>query len=133
MGQGQPVLRSGDPEGVMQEMWTLFAVYQAICVLTGIAVSAAGIPPDRISFPHALQAATSTVAAFPPDQADLALAKVLAEDPHARLLRPRPPGPGQPPEDQEGRRLPGPPARRARRDQRHPPVEFHPLYPWQVT
>jgi hypothetical protein len=77
MGQGQPVLRSGDPEGVMQEMWALFAVYQAICVLTGIAVSAAGIPPDRISFPHALQAATSTVAAFPPDQADLALATFL--------------------------------------------------------
>jgi hypothetical protein len=77
MGEGQPVLRSGDPEGVMQEMWALFAVYQAICVLTGIAVSAAGVPPGRISFPHALHAATSTVAAFPPDQADLALAAFL--------------------------------------------------------
>ena len=30
MGEGQPVLRSGDPEGVMQEMRALFAVYQAI-------------------------------------------------------------------------------------------------------
>jgi hypothetical protein len=49
MGWGQPMLRSGDPEGVMQEMWALFAVYQAICVLTGIAVSAAGIPgPDQL-------------------------------------------------------------------------------------
>ena len=66
MGEGQPVLRSGDPEGVMQEMWALFAVYQAICTLTGIAVNAMGIPPDRISFPHALAAATATVAAFPP-------------------------------------------------------------------
>ena len=66
MGEGQPVLRSGDPEGVMQEMWALFAVYQAISRLTGIAVTAAGIPPDRISFPHALAAATATVAAFPP-------------------------------------------------------------------
>lgn len=66
MGEGQAVLRSGDPEGVMQEMWALFAVYQAISRLTGIAVNAAGIPPDRISFPHALAAATSTVAAFPP-------------------------------------------------------------------
>ena len=74
MGEGQPVLRSGDPEGVMQEMWALFAVYQAISRLTGIAVTAAGIAPDRISFPHALAAATATVAAFPPDQADLALA-----------------------------------------------------------
>ena len=66
MGEGQPVLRSGDPEGVLQEMWALFAVYQAISRLTGIAVTAAGIPPDKISFPHALAAATATVAAFPP-------------------------------------------------------------------
>ena len=33
---------------------------------TNIGVNAAGIPPDRISFPHALAAATDTVAAFPP-------------------------------------------------------------------
>ena len=66
MGQGQPVLRSKDPEGVMQEMWALFAVYQAICTIVGIAVNAAGIPPARISFPHALAAATDSVAAFPP-------------------------------------------------------------------
>ena len=66
MGEGQPVLRSKDPEGVMQEMWALFAVYQAICKIVGIAVNAAGIPPARISFPHALAAATDTVAAFPP-------------------------------------------------------------------
>jgi hypothetical protein len=66
MGEGQPVLRSGDPEGVMQEMWALFAVYQAICRIVGLAVDAAGIPPDRVSFPHALAAATATVAAFPP-------------------------------------------------------------------
>jgi hypothetical protein len=30
MGQGNAVLRSKDPEGVAQEMWALFAVYQAI-------------------------------------------------------------------------------------------------------
>jgi Insertion element 4 transposase N-terminal/Transposase DDE domain len=66
MGEGQPVLRSGDPEGVMQEMWALFAVYQAICRLIGIGAHAAGIPPEKISFPHALQAATGTVAAFSP-------------------------------------------------------------------
>ena len=41
MGEGQPVLRSGDPEGVMQEMRALFAVYQAISRLTGIAADAA--------------------------------------------------------------------------------------------
>ncbi len=66
MGEGQPVLRSKDPEGVAQEMWALFAVYQAICTIAGIGASAMGIPPDRISFPHALAAAAVTVAAFPP-------------------------------------------------------------------
>jgi Insertion element 4 transposase N-terminal/Transposase DDE domain len=67
MGEGQPVLRSKDPEGVAQEMWALFAVYQAICQLAGTGVDAAGIPPDTISFPHALAAAASTItAAFPP-------------------------------------------------------------------
>ena len=78
MGEGRPVLRSKDPEGVMQEMWALFAVYQAICTIVGIAVNAAGIPPARISFPHALAAATDTVPRLsPPDQLDLALATFL--------------------------------------------------------
>jgi hypothetical protein len=66
MGEGQPVLRSKDPAGVQQEMWALFAVYQALCKIAGIGADAAGIPPARISFPHALAAATDTVAAFPP-------------------------------------------------------------------
>ena len=66
MGDGQPVLRSKDPAGVEQEMWALFAVYQAICKIIGIGAAAAGMPPDTISFPHALAAATDTVAAFSP-------------------------------------------------------------------
>ena len=67
MGQGMAVLRSKDPEGVAQEMWALFAVYQAIHTLIGAAVDATGIPPDTISFPHALAAATDSVTAgFPP-------------------------------------------------------------------
>src|SRR2546430_4042636 len=66
MGEGQPVLRSKDPGGGQQEMWALFAVYQALCKIIGIGVNAMGIPPARISFPHALAAATDTVAAFPP-------------------------------------------------------------------
>src|SRR6266516_2541221 len=66
MGEGQPVLRSKDPAGVEQEMWALFAAYQAICQLIGAGVDAAGIPPDKVSFPHALAAAASTItAAFP--------------------------------------------------------------------
>jgi hypothetical protein len=70
MGQGQPVLRSKDPEGAAQEMWAMFAVYQAICQLIGAGVDAMGIPPARISFPHALAAATDTITAgFPPSPA----------------------------------------------------------------
>ncbi len=70
MGAGQPVLRSKDPEGVAQEMRALFAVYQAICQLIGAGADAAGVPPDAISFPRALAAATSTItAAFPPSPA----------------------------------------------------------------
>ena len=63
MGAGKAVLRSKDPEGVAQEMWALFAVYQAIHTLIGAAVDATGIPPDKISFPHALAAATDSVTA----------------------------------------------------------------------
>ena len=66
MGDGQPVLRSKDPAGVEQEMWALFAVYQAVCKITGIGAAAAGVPPDKISFPQALAAAKDTVAAFSP-------------------------------------------------------------------
>jgi hypothetical protein len=66
MGAGMPVLRSKDTEGVAQEMWALFAVYQATAQLIGAGVDATGIPPGMISFPHALAAATGTVGAFPP-------------------------------------------------------------------
>ena len=67
MGAGMPVLRSKDPEGLAQEMWALFAVYQSIHTLIGAAVDATGIPPGQISFPHALAAVTDTVTAgFPP-------------------------------------------------------------------
>jgi hypothetical protein len=45
----------------------LFAVYQAIHTLIGAAIDVTGLPPDRISFPHALAAATDTITAdFPP-------------------------------------------------------------------
>ena len=67
MGDGQPVLRSKDPAGVEQEMWALFAVYQAICKITGIGAAAAGIPPDTISFPPACPGRRDEhVAAFSP-------------------------------------------------------------------
>lgn len=49
--------------GVAGKMWRLFAVYQAICQLTGAGVDAAGTQ-ERICFLHAL-AASSTVTVFP--------------------------------------------------------------------
>ena len=51
MGAGKAVLRSKDPEGVAQEMWALFAVYQAIHTLIGAAVDATGIPPGQDQLP----------------------------------------------------------------------------------
>ncbi|WP_261560439.1 IS4 family transposase, partial [Frankia tisae] len=67
LGEGQAVLRSRDPEGVAQEMWALFAVYQALHRLMGTAADATGLPPSTISFRHTLTAATDSIgAAFPP-------------------------------------------------------------------
>lgn len=42
MGQGMAVLRSKIRETVAQEMWALFAVYQAIRTLIGAVVDAVG-------------------------------------------------------------------------------------------
>ncbi|MCK9879134.1 IS4 family transposase [Frankia sp. Ag45/Mut15] len=68
LGEGRPVLRSKDPEGVAQEMWALFAVYQALARLIGVAADTTGTPPDKISFRRALAAASDSIgtAAFPP-------------------------------------------------------------------
>jgi hypothetical protein len=118
MGEGQPVLRSKDPVGVQQEMWALFAVYQALCKIIGIGVTAAGVPSARISFPHALPATTDSVAAFSPDQPEPALAaflpKILLPGTFARDRPDR-----NRPANQEGRQLPCAQARRAEHHQRH--------------
>jgi hypothetical protein len=66
LGPGMAVLRSKDPEGVAQEMWAMFAVYQAMAQLIGAGVDTQAIPPGSISFPHALAAATDTFGAFSP-------------------------------------------------------------------
>jgi len=117
----------------MQEMWTLFAVYQAICKIVGIAVTAAGVPPARISFPHALAAVTETVAAFPPDQQDHALAtsllKILLP---GFFVRGRPGGANPRKTKKAGdfpAQKPGEPnvINVTRR------IEFHLLYPWQIN
>lgn len=78
MGQGRAVLSSKDPEGVAQEMWALFAVYQAIHALIGAAVDASGTPTDKISFSHVLAARDrSRHGGFPPHHAGLAFATFL--------------------------------------------------------
>jgi hypothetical protein len=46
VGEGRPLLRSKDPEGVAQEMWALFAVYQAVHQRPG----AVGMPPGTVGF-----------------------------------------------------------------------------------
>src|SRR6266542_5547452 len=56
----------------------------------------------------------------PPHQLDLALATFLLKILDPRFLRPRPPRPGQSPQEQESRRLPRTHARRAQRDTGHP-------------
>jgi hypothetical protein len=46
VGEGQPVPRSKEPEGIAQEIWALFAAYRAICQLIGAGIDALGIPPE---------------------------------------------------------------------------------------
>jgi hypothetical protein len=51
MGEGHPVLRSKDPADVEQEMWALFAVYQAVCKITGIGAAGCGHPAGQDQLP----------------------------------------------------------------------------------
>ena len=77
MGDGQPVLRSKDPAGVEQEMWALFAVYQAICKIIGIGAAAAGVPRTRSASRMPWPPRRTPLRLFPPERADLALATFL--------------------------------------------------------
>jgi Insertion element 4 transposase N-terminal/Transposase DDE domain len=68
---GQDVVaRSQHPDGVRQEMWALFCLYQALTDLVGDAARHYRIDPDRISFLRARNAARRSVARiqadFPP-------------------------------------------------------------------
>jgi hypothetical protein len=94
---------------------------------------AAGIPPDKISFPHALAAATDTVAAFPPDQLDLALVAFLLKILMPGFFVRRRPGRASPRKTKKAgdfpARKPGEPSVTTvtRR------IELHLLQPWHVT
>jgi hypothetical protein len=59
---GGRVLRSGDPEGLKQEMWALLALYQALrTAITDAVATAPGTDPDRASYQVAVQAAQMLV------------------------------------------------------------------------
>jgi hypothetical protein len=56
------VLRSGDPTGIEQEMWSLLAVYQALrTVMVEAAESRPGTDPDRCSFTIAMETARDRI------------------------------------------------------------------------
>ncbi len=56
------VLRSGDPQGLRQEMWALLALYQALRVaVTDAIATVPGTDPDRASWQVAVQTAQTLV------------------------------------------------------------------------
>jgi len=55
------LLRSQSPDGVRQEMWALFCLYQGLADLIGDAARHHRSDPDRISFPRARNAARRSV------------------------------------------------------------------------
>ncbi|MFD3827295.1 transposase, partial [Streptomyces sp. NPDC058625] len=60
------VLRSGDPVGVEQEMWSLLTLYQALrTVMADAAESLPGTDPDRCGFTIAVQTARDQVVQAP--------------------------------------------------------------------
>jgi Transposase DDE domain len=55
---GGRVLRSGDPEGLKQEIWAVLVLYQALRIaITDAITTAPGTDPDRASYQIAVQAA----------------------------------------------------------------------------
>jgi transposase IS4-like protein/DDE family transposase len=56
------VLRSGDPEGLRQEIWALLALYQALRIaITDAVATAPGTDPDRASYQIAVDTARDMV------------------------------------------------------------------------
>jgi len=54
--ESRPILRSRDPDGVIQEIWGILLLHHAIRDLIQITAHGAGIDPDRVSFTRALRA-----------------------------------------------------------------------------
>lgn len=77
------VLRSGDPEGVHQEVYALLITYQVTQITTAQAAQTARLDPDRLSFTIALRTARLTVITAA-DSIDTSNSKIAAA-----LLDPR--------------------------------------------
>jgi hypothetical protein len=58
---GRPVLRSGDPDGIAQEMWAHLTVYQLLRTVMTDAAATADTDPDRTGFSAALHAARLSI------------------------------------------------------------------------
>ncbi|MCX4632986.1 IS4 family transposase [Streptomyces sp. NBC_01443] len=88
------VLRSGDPAGVEQEMWSLLTLYQALrTVMVEAAESLPGTDPDRCCFTVALQTARDQViqaaGIIPTDPGCVGRVGLIGHRILARLLPPR--------------------------------------------
>ncbi|MET8413770.1 hypothetical protein ABZV34_38085, partial [Streptomyces sp. NPDC005195] len=86
-------LRSGDPAGIDQEMWSLLTLYQALrTVMVEAAEALAGTDPDRCCFTVALQTARDQVvqaAAVITDPADAGHLGLIGHRILTRLLPPQ--------------------------------------------
>jgi Insertion element 4 transposase N-terminal/Transposase DDE domain len=66
-GGADVIARSQSPQGVRQEMWALFCLYQALAHLVGDAARHYRIDPDRVSFLRARNAARRSVSRIQAD------------------------------------------------------------------
>ena len=133
MGQGQPVLRSGDPEGVLQEMWALFAVSTRPICSSPSAGAAAMSSPEVTASRTPCKPRPPRCAAAPWSELDLALAAFLM-----KILMP-----GFFVRDRPDRASPRKTKKAGDFPARKPgepsvtnvtrKIQFHLLYPWQIT
>ena len=127
------MLRSGDPEGVLQEMRALLAGCQAICQIAGVGAAAMGIPPGTHQLPARPASRGRHGRGFPPDELDLALAVFLLKILMPGFFGRDPPDRASPRKTKKAddfpARKPGEPSvtNVTRKTQ------FHLLHPWQVT
>jgi hypothetical protein len=80
------VLRSHQPAGVLQEIWAMFCVYQAIRELAFHAATHTNLDPARISFKHAIETARDSAT------------RDFSPSPQQKIMEPRAPQPDQTPQ-----------------------------------